>query len=176
MLISPLFTIIARALALVELRPVFTCARPQFANKQPPRPAHYIASAAPLVEVSPWKAVRQPCCAIKRAQNTALSLLLVISPSCVLGRCSLPRKQIYKPNQLLCNGNGSKWCYKKPLVLPCKSGRWPPNSPTRCLPSPFFFCSLHMSFPFYGQLLMVRLKILEAFNILMVFRTTTVLF
>ena len=176
MLISPLFTIIARALALLKLRAVFTFARPQFVNKQPPGPAHYIACAAPLAEVSPWKAVRQPCCAIKRAQNTALSLLLVISPSCVLGGCSLPRKQIYKPNQLLCNGNGSKWCYKKPLVLPCKSGRWPPNSPTCRLSSPFFFCSLHMSFPFHGQLLMVRLKILEAYNIPMVFRTTTVLF
>ena len=115
--LCPLSTIIARALALVELYSLAPDRNLQINSLR----AHCIACAAPLVQDCPWKAVRQPCCATRRAKNTAL---LVFSPCRVLGRCSLPSKLIYKPNQLLHNGNGSQWCSKKPLVPPCKGGRW----------------------------------------------------
>ena len=105
-------------------------ARPQFANKQPP-------PRNTTFQVSPWKAVRQPCWATKRAQNTALSRWWY-SPPAVSLLAALTSSQKHLQTQSLPFAQwqyGGKWCNKKPLVPPCKIGRH-----QKIQLSGFFFC------------------------------------
>ena len=70
-------------------------ARPQFANKQPPRLLHCLRPSWPLESRAATLLRNQ-----ERAKHS-LEPLVVFSSCSVLGRCSLPRKKIYKPNRTI---------------------------------------------------------------------------